>query len=100
MGRKCGQMANIEDELDRAELAKKNAEEMRNAAVRSSENYLTSLAEEKQVWGDCEEYRKFCINTLKDSEESRIQFVKKMLEKHLQLECKLNSQLLEEANQW
>ena len=94
---KAEQMANIEDESDRAELAKKNAEEMRNAAVRSSENYLTSLAEEKQVWGDCEEYRKFCINTLKDSEESRIQFVKKMLEKHLQLECKLNSQLLEEA---
>lgn len=75
-------------------LAKKNAEEMRAAAIRASEQYLTALAEEKQAWGDCEEYRKICINNLRESEESRIEFVKKIMEKHGRLEEKgLNAEI-------
>lgn len=94
---KAEKMLNLEDESERVELANKNAAEMKNSAIKASELYLTALAEEKQVWGDFDEIRKFCIDSLKESEESRIQFVKKMLEKHVFLEIKLKSMLLEEA---
>jgi Rab-GTPase-TBC domain len=89
-------MFNIEDESERVNLAKKNAEEMKNSALKASEQYLTSLAEEKQVWSDCEESRKCCIDSLRESEESRIQFVKKILEKNAKLEFKFFNALLDD----
>lgn len=82
----------LEDEEDRLDLAQKNAEEMRAQALKSSEDYFTSVAQEKQFWGDCEEYRHFCINSLRESEESRVEFIKKLLLTHFKQEKKLLTQ--------
>jgi hypothetical protein len=84
----------IEDDEDRLELAKTNASEMRNHALRASEDYFSSLAQEKQAWGDCDDYRVFCIESLKESEESRVQFIKKIFQKHLKMEKSVRNDLL------
>lgn len=79
----------LEDEESRQDLAQKNAEEMRQLATKASEDYFASVAQEKQAWGDCEEYRQFCIYSLRESEESRVEFVKKILQTHFKLEKKM-----------
>lgn len=79
----------LEDEELRQDLAQRNAEEMRLIATKASEDYFASVAQEKQAWGDCEEYRQFCIYSLRESEESRVEFVKKILQTHFKLEKKI-----------
>jgi len=85
----------LEDEEDRLDLAQRNAEEMRARALKSSEDYFSAVAQEKQHWGDCEEYRQFCINSLRESEESRVEFIKKLFLTHVKLEKRVLTQKTE-----
>ena len=84
----------IEDDEERLELAKVNASEMRIIATKANEEYFDSVAQEKQAWGDCEDDRVFCIDSLKESEESRIQFIKKIFQKYLKMEKVMRTELL------
>ena len=84
----------IEDDEARLELARINASEMRNIATQANEDYFDSVAQEKQAWGDCEDNRVFCIDSLRESEESRIQFIKKIFQKYLKMEKVVRNELL------
>ncbi|CAG9318522.1 unnamed protein product [Blepharisma stoltei] len=80
---KAQRVLELEDEFDRVTLASLNAEEMKNQAHKASEIYFSSMAEEKRHWGEYEALRKKICCALRDNEETRVQFIKKTIEKYL-----------------
>ncbi|CAG9330410.1 unnamed protein product [Blepharisma stoltei] len=91
-------MQNLEDDTERIELATRNTTEMKLCAEKASEKYFGSLAEEKKLWNEYENSRKLLILSLHESEEGRVVFVKKSLEKMVKLEKKLYHNLLENVS--
>ena len=85
---KAAQMASIEDEEERVQLANKNLEVMKIQMMRSSEEYLSAMAKEKELWGEYEITKKQAKNYLKELEESRLQFLRRCVEKYTMIEKK------------
>lgn len=89
-------MTRIEEDNDRIVLASKNHEVMRNMMVKASEEYLGGMATEKELWGEYEYSKKYGIDDLKDLEESRMQFVKRSIEKFSSL-CQKEQYFISES---
>ncbi|CAG9311919.1 unnamed protein product [Blepharisma stoltei] len=79
-------MLNLEHEKKRMELAALNAKEMKTHAEVANENYFASLAEERKQWTEYDIVRRDISNSLKANEESRLIFIKGMIEKFAKTE--------------
>lgn len=90
---KAAKMLKIEDDDQRIALANKNYEAMKNIMIKASENYLTALGHEKELWSEYESSKRYGMDYLKDLEETRLQFLKRCFEKYYQLETKYHSSL-------
>jgi hypothetical protein len=85
---KAGQMASIEDDESRLALANKNVEVMKAQMMKASEEYLSAMAREKELWGEYEIMKKQAVRFLKELEESRVQFLRRCVEKYTLVEKK------------
>lgn len=83
---KSAKMAKIEEEEERIALSFRNYELMKSSMVSASEAYLQALAHEKELWSEYEEIKKYGSEYLKDLEESRLQFLKRCMEKYVGME--------------
>lgn len=85
---KASQMISIEDDEERVQLANKNFEVMKSQMIKASEDYLSAMAKEKELWGEYEITKKQAKNFLKELEESRFRFLRRSVEKYTMIEKK------------